>query len=192
MTATIALLGTSADPPTLGHQALLEGLLNHFQRVATWASDNPMKRHDACLELRSELLQALVMAIDNPRVSIYQTLSSPYTITTLERAARLWPDDELCFVVGSDLAVQIPQWRSSELWLKRCRLGVVPRKGWPLEPEHLEQLRRLGAEITVLPLQIPATASSSIRHTSAADQIPKPLWPLLLQHNLYGLQDAPS
>ncbi len=83
MTATIALLGTSADPPTLGHQALLEGLLDHFQRVATWASDNPLKRHDASLDLRSELLQALVMAIDNPRISIDQTLSSPYTFTTL-------------------------------------------------------------------------------------------------------------
>ena len=151
-----------------------------------------MKRHDACLELRSELLQALVMAIDNPRLSIDQTLSSPYTITTLERAARLWPQHELCFVVGSDLAAQIPHWKQSELWLKRCRLGVVPRKGWPLEPEHLEGLRHLGAQITVLPLQIPETASSNIRKTSAADQIPKPLWPLLLQHNLYGLQDAPS
>lgn len=191
MTATIALLGTSADPPTLGHQALLEGLLNHFQHVATWASDNPMKRHDACLELRSELLQALVMAIDNPRVSINQSLSSPYTITTLERAARRWPHLELCFVVGSDLATQIPHWKQSDIWLKRCRLGVVPRKGWPLELEHLERLRHLGAQITVLPLQIPETASSSIRTTSAADQIPKPLWPLLLQHNLYGLQDAP-
>ena len=148
MTATVALLGTSADPPTLGHQSLLEGLLDHFQSVSTWASDNPMKRHDACLELRSELLQALVMAIDNPRLSIDQTLSSPYTITTLERAARLWPHHELCFVVGSDLAAQIPHWKQSELWLKRCRLGVVPRKGWPLEPEHLERLRRLGAQIT--------------------------------------------
>jgi nicotinate-nucleotide adenylyltransferase len=192
MTATIALLGTSADPPTLGHQSLLESLLDHFQRVATWASDNPMKRHDACLEHRSELLQALVMAIDNPRLSTEQTLSSPYTITTLERAARLWPHHELCFVIGSDLAAEIPHWKQSELWLKRCRLGVVPRKGWPLEPEHLEGLRHLGAQITVLPLQIPETASSSIRKTSASDQIPKPLWPLLLQHNLYGLQDAPS
>ena len=191
MTATIALLGTSADPPTLGHQSLLVGLLDHFQRVATWASNNPMKRHDACLELRSELLQALVMAIDNPRLSIDQTLSSLYTINTLERASHLWPDDELCFVVGSDLATQIPHWKQSELWLKRCRLGVVPRKGWPLEPEYLDRLRHLGAQITILPLQIPETASSSIRKTSAADQIPKPLWPLLLEHNLYGLQDAP-
>ncbi|MGL6133191.1 MAG: nicotinate-nucleotide adenylyltransferase, partial [Prochlorococcaceae cyanobacterium] len=41
--STVAMLGTSADPPTRGHQALLEGLLNLYPRVATWASDNPVK-----------------------------------------------------------------------------------------------------------------------------------------------------
>ena len=44
-TATIALLGTSADPPTRGHQALLEQLLEHHGQVVTWASDNPGKCH---------------------------------------------------------------------------------------------------------------------------------------------------
>ena len=43
MALTLALLGTSSDPPTKGHQCLLEGLLARFDKVATWASDNPMK-----------------------------------------------------------------------------------------------------------------------------------------------------
>ena len=192
LTATIALLGTSADPPTRGHQALLEGLLGHFHRVATWASDNPMKQHDADLKLRSALLETLVKAINNPRIDVVRTLSSPYTMITVERAAQRWPDHELCFVVGSDLAAQIPHWKQSELWLKRCKLGIVPREGWPLERKHLEHLRQIGAEIRELPLQIPETASSSIRTTHAADQIPQSLLPLLLQHNLYGLQHVRS
>ena len=56
----IALLGTSADPPTRGHQVLLSGLTKRYARVATWASDNPMKRHAAPLVLRALLLKALV------------------------------------------------------------------------------------------------------------------------------------
>ena len=56
----IALLGTSADPPTRGHQALLEELLQRYPEVATWASDNPKKQHGAPLALRAELLRALV------------------------------------------------------------------------------------------------------------------------------------
>ena len=80
----IALLGTSADPPTLGHQALLEGLLQHFGQVATWASDNPMKRHGAALDQRCDLLKVLVESIADPRLQLAQDLSSPFAIATVE------------------------------------------------------------------------------------------------------------
>ena len=83
---TIALLGTSADPPTCGHQALLKGLLKLFPKVVTWASDNPLKQHGESLENRHALLNALVEAISNPKLQLIQELSSPWTITTLERA----------------------------------------------------------------------------------------------------------
>ena len=75
MADPIALLGTSADPPTCGHQALLQGLLGLYGRVATWASDNPMKQHGAPLGLRALLLQALVNEIGDPRLELHQNLS---------------------------------------------------------------------------------------------------------------------
>ena len=87
----VALFGTSADPPTRGHQALLEGLLQLYPTVATWASDNPLKQHGAPLEQRAALLGQLVAAIGNPRLRHRQALSSPWAITTLERAAACWP-----------------------------------------------------------------------------------------------------
>ena len=55
---TLALFGTSADPPSTGHRALLEGLLDHYPQVVTWASSNPFKQHGAPLGLRAALLQA--------------------------------------------------------------------------------------------------------------------------------------
>ena len=135
--AAIALLGTSADPPTRGHQVLLEGLLNRYGHVATWASDNPLKQHDAPLELRAMLLGQLVQQLQDQRLELAQHLSSPYTLITLQRAAQHWPDRELVFVVGSDLAGQIPRWKQSDCWLPQCRLAIAPRKGWPLEEETL-------------------------------------------------------
>ena len=50
---SIALFGTSADPPTLGHEALLTELTKIFPKVITWASDNPDKKHQLPL-LKSE------------------------------------------------------------------------------------------------------------------------------------------
>ena len=135
----LALFGTSADPPTRGHRALLEGLLGLFPQVVTWASDNPLKQHGAPLELRTALLAALVGAIDDPRLSLEPELSSPWAVETLERARARWPQ------------------------------------------------RDLGASLDLLPLAIPPSASSRIRERPDPAQVPSELWPVLLQHNLYGL-----
>ena len=188
---SVALLGTSADPPTRGHQALLEGLLSSFPRVATWASDNPAKHHGATLDQRAALLAALVQSIGNSRLELVQDLSSPWAITTLGRAAERWPEQELVFVVGSDLAGQIAGWKDAEAVLRSCRLAIVPRSGWPLDPATLEQLRRLGARVQTLPLRIPPSASSTIRQQPRPDQVPAAVWPVLLKHNLYGLAARP-
>lgn len=183
----VALFGTSADPPTRGHQVLLEGLLERFPQVATWASDNPMKQHGAPLELRSAMLAALVREIRNPRLEHLQQLSSPFAIDTLHRARQHWPEAELVFVVGSDLAPQIPRWKQAGEVLQRCRLAIAPRQNWPLQSEATAELERLGARIELLPIPVPGTASSQLREAPDPRQIPGDVWPLLLEHNLYGL-----
>mgnify|MGYP006279748157 FL=1 len=197
--ATVALFGTSADPPTLGHRRLLEGLLQHYPQVATWASDNPLKQHAAPLHLRTALLAAVVEAIAEPRLQLVQELSSPWAIDTLARAQRRWPGQPLVFVVGSDLVPQIPRWKEAPAVLRCCRLAIAPRQGWPLQPASLEALQQLGARVEVLDLAIPATASSRFRAQPDPRALPAELWPVLLQHNReapdpYGLSaaDAPG
>ncbi|KEF43130.1 MAG: nicotinate-nucleotide adenylyltransferase [Cyanobium sp. CACIAM 14] len=183
----LALFGTSADPPTRGHRALLEGLLRLFPQVVTWASDNPLKRHGAPLEMRAALLAALVGAIDDPRLTLEQELSSPWAVETLERARARWPKRELVFVIGSDLAGQIHRWKRADEVLRGCRLGIASRQGWPLRQDDLNRLASLGATVEVLPLAIPPSASSRIRERPDPAQVPPELWPVLLEHNLYGL-----
>lgn len=183
---TIALLGTSADPPTRGHQALLEQLLEHHDQVITWASDNPGKCHALPLAERCQLLHALVLTIANPRLQLAQDLSSPWAITTLKRAQARWPDANLCFVVGSDLVPQILHWKQGDQILKRSVLTVVPRQGWPLDTDALDTLRQQGGQVEVLALNIPDTASSEARRTADPRQVPAALQPLLAQRQFYG------
>jgi len=187
----LALFGTSADPPPCGHQVLLEALLQRYPAVATWASDNPLKQHGAPLAQRAQLLAALVASIGNPRLELAQDLSSPWAIETLERAQQRWPQAELVFVVGSDLAPQIPRWNQADQILSRCQLAIAPRGGWPLTAEHRHTLEQLGARLEVLPVKVPATASSQVRRQLDPSQIPAAVLPALLEHNLYGLASPP-
>ena len=48
-------------------------------------------------------------------------------------------------------------------------------------------LERLGSRLDVLDLLIPASASSTQRLAPEQAQIPASVWPLLVEHNLYGL-----
>lgn len=185
--ATLALFGTSADPPTLGHRALLEGLADHYGEVATWASDNPLKQHGAPLELRAQMLNTLIRSLNNPQIHLEQELSHRWAIETMRRAAERWPQRTLVFVVGGDLAGQIPRWHQPQELLQGCQLAVVPRRGYPMDPGALETLRQLGAELEVLELAIPASASSEVRQQPQRDAIPEVIWSELLKHNLYGL-----
>ena len=95
------------------------------------------------------------------------------------------------FVVGSDLAAQIPSWKQADQILGRCRLAIVPRHGWPLTSQHREALEALGSRPVELALQIPATASSAVRERLDPRQIPTAVMPALLKHNRYGLAEPP-
>ncbi len=185
----IALLGTSADPPTYGHEALLQGLLKIFPKVVTWASDNPMKEHKVSLQNRHALLTILVDSIANPDLKLVQALSSPWTIKTLDKASELWPNEELIFVIGSDLAQQIPSWEDPKAVLRKARIGIAPRRGWPLTKKHLNILRSLGGKIDLLPLEIPASASSQVRLDSKLTQVPNAILPMIKERNLYGFKN---
>jgi hypothetical protein len=107
---TLALLGTSADPPTEGHRALLEGLAEHYGQVATWASDNPLKQHGAPLALRAQLLEALVQAIHDPRIQQVQALSSPEHSTPCSGPLNAGRPRIWCSWWGA-------------IWRRRCRGG---------------------------------------------------------------------
>ena len=186
---SIALFGTSADPPTLGHEALLNELTRFFPKVITWASDNPDKNHQIPLLKRTQLLRILVKKISHPKLELIQELSSPRTIHTLKKAFQLWPEASFSFVIGSDLAVQVPKWLNAKSILNKATIAIAMRDGWPISDQQLEEIKKLGGEVDLLPFRIPKSSSSNFRERPQEELIPKELVPILLEENLYGIAD---
>ena len=186
---SIALFGTSADPPTLGHEALLSELTKIFPKVITWASDNPDKKHQLPLLKRTQLLRILVKKISNPNLELVQELSSPRTIHTLTKAFKLWPEASFSFVIGSDLAVQVPKWLNAKSILNKATIAIAMRDGWPISDQQLEVIKKLGGKIDLLSFHIPESSSSKFRERPQEVLVPQELVPLLLEENLYGLAD---
>lgn len=191
---TLALFGTSADPPTRGHQAILVWLSQQFDQVVVWASDNPFKIHEASLEQRQEMLQRLVAEVDAPekKIVLAPELSHPRALTTLERARQHWPSAQLIFVIGSDLVPKLPSWYRIPEVFSQVQLLVIPRPGYPLHSADLNTLRELGGQIAIAGFTGPAVSSSAYRETDNPDPLTPAIQTYIQEERLYEWAEVAS
>nr|WP_245817572.1 nicotinate-nucleotide adenylyltransferase [Hydrococcus rivularis] len=184
----IALFGTSADPPTAAHQAILEWLSEHYDWVAVWASDNPFKGHQTSLEHRMEMLRLLIEEIKTPRknIRVYEELSHLRSLISVKKAKELWGNEaEYHLVIGSDLVNQIRRWYRLEELLKQVQILVIPRPGYPIAEEDLEALRSLGGKCIVADLDAPAISSTAYREKRDKDIVTQPVKEYIKREKLY-------
>ena len=83
MEKKIALFGTSADPPTIGHKKILEELSEIYDLTIGYVSDNPNKKHKEDISTRSYLLETLIVDLDNPKILFNQKVSSKWAIESI-------------------------------------------------------------------------------------------------------------
>lgn len=194
MIKRIALFGTSADPPTFGHQAIIRWLSENFDHVAVWAADNPFKSHASPLEHRAAMLRLLIEDISSRRnIGLHQELSSYRTLETLAKAQASWGKDddvEFTLVIGSDLVAQLPQWYGVEDLLRQVRLLVVPRPGYAVENSDLTQLRQLGANVAIANLTGLDVSSTAYREHGNSQALTPMIEAYIHQQHLYKCQDV--
>jgi nicotinate-nucleotide adenylyltransferase len=186
----IALFGTSADPPTAGHQAIIRWLSQHYDWVAVWASNNPFKSHQTPLEHRVAMLRLLIEDLEpyqNP-IGLYPELSSSRTLETVEKARSRWPEAKLTLVIGSDLVTQLPRWYRVEDLLQQVQLLVIPRPGCPVDEAGVETLREMGGEVAISYLEPPAVSSTAYREKGDTKVLPPPIEDYIHREQLYAWQ----
>ena len=161
----IALFGTSADPPTSGHQTILKWLSEHYDLVIVWASDNPFKEHQTSLENRSQMLRLAIEEIDSApsNIHLFQELSDRRSLLTIKKARKIWQDAEFTFVIGSDLVSQISSWYHIEELLSQVKILVVPRPGYGIIKSDLDALTNLGGNFSIATLNAPEASSTAYR-----------------------------
>lgn len=184
----IALFGTSADPPTAGHQTILSWLGEHYDLVVVWASDNPFKQHQTTLKHRSHMLQVAIDEIEPKKhnIKLYQNLSDRRTLITVQKARKIWEDGEFTIVIGSDLIKQIAQWYQIKLLLKQVKLLVVPRPGYHITEWDLQDLKNIGGICTIATLNAPRVSSSAYRLDRDKTVIPPGVEKYIQQQDLYS------
>ena len=186
----IALFGTSADPPTVGHQSILRWLSEHYNRVVVWASDNPFKQHQTPLDDRSEMLQLAITDINPPcnNINLHPELSDRYTLVTVNKARDKWGEEiEFSLVIGADILSQITSWYRIEELLTQVKLLIVPREGYSIKEADLILLKEIGGKFAIATLNAPQVSSSTYRSQKDQSLVTPSVKDYIINHNLYNL-----
>ena len=185
MAKSIALFGTSADPPTIGHKKILEELSEIYSFTISYVSNNPNKNHREDISIRSLLLKTLIEDLDNPKILFNQRVSSQWAIESIINCKKIYELDNLDFVIGSDLIKDIFCWKNFDKIVKEANFFIIIRKGYPVQPSTLKMLETYKVNFKISTIKIPNISSSKFRLNFNYSNLPTSLIDIVRKNNLY-------
>jgi nicotinate-nucleotide adenylyltransferase len=143
----IGLLGGSFNPPHEGHLHISDIALKRLGLDYVWwlvSPQNPLKsaRDTAPLDSRVSLAARLVhkrriLVTDAERV-----LGTRFTIDTLKRLTRRFPEPKFVWLMGSDNLVSFDRWKGWPQIVALVPIAVVMRPGSMLAPLSAKAMQR--------------------------------------------------
>ena len=185
MKKSIALFGTSADPPTVGHKKILEELSKIYAFTISYVSNNPAKEHKEDISIRSHLLKTLIEDLDNPNIIFNQRVSSQWAVESIKKCKKIYSLNNLDFVIGSDLIKDIFYWKNFDRIIKEVGFFIIIREGYPVESDTLKMLETYKVKFKISSIKIPNISSSKFRLNVDYSNLPTSLIDIVKKNNLY-------
>ena len=185
MKQSIALFGTSADPPTIGHKKILEELSKIYSFTISYVSNNPNKKHKEDISIRSHLLKTLIEDLNNPKILFNQSLSSRWAVKSIKKCKKIYELNNLDFVIGSDLIKDIFCWKNFDKIAEEVSFFIILREGYPVESNTLKMLETYNVKFRISTIKIPNISSSKFRLNFNYSNLPTSLIDFVKKNNLY-------
>jgi nicotinate-nucleotide adenylyltransferase len=186
----VALFGGTFDPPHNGHQFITQQMLAEKIVDAVWFV--PVKNHAFQREMspvvdRVEMLKKVVADLHNPKVRIesYEIDHSAmsYSLETLEALSVKHPEHTFSWVIGSDNLAKFNQWHNYAELLKKFRVYVYPRQGYP--PESLREGMIFLKDFPEITISATEVREKVQRGESIADLVNPDVEKYILEKKLY-------
>mgnify|MGYP005699856623 FL=1 len=185
MGKSIALFGTSADPPTIGHKKILEELSKIYSFTISYVSNNPKKKHIEDISIRSHLLKTLIDDLDNPKILFNQKISSQWAVESIKKCKEIYKFNNLDFVIGSDLIKDIFYWKNFDKIILEVSFFIILREGYPVESNTLKMLETYKVKFKISTIKTPNISSSKFRLNFNCSNLPSSLIDIVKKNNLY-------
>ena len=132
---TTGLLGGSFNPAHGGHRAISLNAIAALGLDELWwlvSPGNPLKPAKGMAPLAARLGSAQAMALRSPirATAIESELGTRYTIDTLRKLVRRYPNRQFIWIMGADNLAELPRWRDWRGIARLMPIAVVARPGY--------------------------------------------------------------
>lgn len=129
------LLGGSFNPAHGGHRAISLNAVDALHLDELWwlvSPGNPLKPRAGMAPLAARLASARRMALRAPirATAIEAQLGTRYTVDTLRKLVRRYPNRQFIWIMGADNLVDFPRWRDWRGIARLMPIAVVARPGY--------------------------------------------------------------
>ena len=171
----VGILGGTFNPPHIGHLVMAQEAREQLglDRVVLMPVAVPPHKEadgDPGAGVRLELARLAAEGEEGVEVSTAEIDrgGASFTVDTLGELHERYPEQELTFIVGADMAHSLPAWREPERILELARLAVAEREGIARD-DIAERLAPLhdGSRVTFFDMPRIDVSSSDIRRRVA-------------------------
>ena len=130
----IGILGGTFDPMHLGHTALAQAAISELgldRLLLIPSGEPPYKKPVAGSAHRSAMTKLAAETVPGAEMcDIEIARSGPtYAADTLAQLKQMYPDSELVYILGSDAAAKVKNWKRADEVKKLCKFACVVRVG---------------------------------------------------------------
>ncbi len=158
----IGILGGTFNPIHIGHLILAEEAREKLSldRIIFVPAYLPPHKDNSDIALAAHRFNMVELAIKGNRYCSVSDVEikrdgRSYTIDTIKAFKKTYPEDDLFFIIGSDLLKYLDDWKDLNDILKMVKFITATRPGYPLE--------RIPSFITTLPIRAVDVSAFEIR-----------------------------
>ncbi|MGN0335031.1 MAG: nicotinate-nucleotide adenylyltransferase [Lachnospiraceae bacterium] len=200
MHSRTGILGGTFDPIHNGHLMLARTAYEQFSmdRILILPNGNPPHKKNRVqteVNFRNEMAALAIQDIPYMELSVLESSSREYhyTYQTLRRLKKLYPEEELYFIIGADSLFDFPNWKHPEEITKCCTIlaAVRDEAGKADMRDQISLLKqKYGGEFLIMNSPKMEVASNEIRRMIEEGEdvscyLDKKVYDYILRYGLY-------
>ncbi|MCI5840165.1 MAG: nicotinate (nicotinamide) nucleotide adenylyltransferase [Peptoniphilaceae bacterium] len=194
----IGIFGGTFDPIHLGHLIVMQNSINYvnLDKIIVLPTSNPphkLLNTKSDVSVRVEMVNAAIKCNKKLELSTYESSSNEihYSFNTMRHFKKVYPNDELFYIMGEDSLRDIELWEKYKILLSENNIIVFTRfKNDEDFKIILEKYKKIAKNIIVLD-QVTTSISSTLIREMVKNKldinylVPEEVEKIILSRNLY-------